>query len=452
MDAVYMEAVQAIAGSGGWPMSVFLTPDRRPFYGGTYFPPVDRQGTPAFRTVLATLADAWADRRSDVEEQADELCRVIESRTSLPAPTTRRTLVDESGATGEAPDVLAAAVEDLASRFDPAWGGFSPAPKFPQPTLVDLLLLDAAAWRGDLGGLGGDGGAHPRRDGRRRDPRPPRWRVRPVFHRRRVAGAPLREDALRPGRSAALLPARMAGHRTRRLPVGGRGDRAVRGAATSPSRAGACARPRMPTPRDGRGPSPSGPPASSPPHSPPGASPPRRPRRSPRSSASRDTPNFEGRFVLRRPVGEPLTGAEAVETGRHLLEAARDATGPPRPRRQGAHRVERDVRLGAGRGRGRHRRGGVDRRGDRDRRVPLRPPAPADGRWLRSWQENRGGRHLAYAGDYAWLVDCFTRLGELTGRRALDRTRHSRPPTRCSISSVTPRREASSPPVATRSD
>ena len=81
VDAVYMEAVQAITGSGGWPMSVFLTPDRRPFYGGTYFPPVDRYGTPAFSTVLATLTEAWAGRRRDVEEQADEICRVIESRT-----------------------------------------------------------------------------------------------------------------------------------------------------------------------------------------------------------------------------------------------------------------------------------------------------------------------------------------------------------------------------------
>ena len=80
VDAVYMEAVQAITGSGGWPMSVFLTPDRRPFYGGTYFPPVDRHGMPAFRTVLATLADAWSGRRHEVEEQAGEISRVIESR------------------------------------------------------------------------------------------------------------------------------------------------------------------------------------------------------------------------------------------------------------------------------------------------------------------------------------------------------------------------------------
>jgi len=66
VDAVYMEAVQAITGSGGWPMSVFLTPDRRPFYGGTYFPPDDLQGRPSFTTVLRALTDIWLSRRAEV--------------------------------------------------------------------------------------------------------------------------------------------------------------------------------------------------------------------------------------------------------------------------------------------------------------------------------------------------------------------------------------------------
>jgi uncharacterized protein YyaL (SSP411 family) len=73
VDAVYMEAVQAITGSGGWPMSVFLTPDRRPFYGGTYFPPTDHHGRPSFTTVLDALTDIWTNRRAEVEEQAEEL-------------------------------------------------------------------------------------------------------------------------------------------------------------------------------------------------------------------------------------------------------------------------------------------------------------------------------------------------------------------------------------------
>ena len=66
VDAVYMEAVQAMTGSGGWPMSVFLAPDRRPFFGGTYFPPADRPGSPSFRTVLAAITDVWDNRRSEV--------------------------------------------------------------------------------------------------------------------------------------------------------------------------------------------------------------------------------------------------------------------------------------------------------------------------------------------------------------------------------------------------
>ena len=83
VDAVYMEAVQAMTGSGGWPMSVFLTPDRRPFYGGTYFPPTDLQGRPSFTTVLDALADIWDNRRAEVEEQADELAGAIAARSVI---------------------------------------------------------------------------------------------------------------------------------------------------------------------------------------------------------------------------------------------------------------------------------------------------------------------------------------------------------------------------------
>src|ERR1700682_6234080 len=84
VDAVYMEAVQSIAGSGGWPMSMFLTPDRRPFFGGTYFPPTDRAGTPSFPTVLTALSEVWEQRRDEVEAQADELSGAIRSRSVIP--------------------------------------------------------------------------------------------------------------------------------------------------------------------------------------------------------------------------------------------------------------------------------------------------------------------------------------------------------------------------------
>jgi len=85
VDAVYMEAVQAMTGSGGWPMSVFLTPDRRPFYGGTYYPPRDLPGRPSFTTVLDALRDIWDNRRDDVEEQADELAQAVATRSVVEA-------------------------------------------------------------------------------------------------------------------------------------------------------------------------------------------------------------------------------------------------------------------------------------------------------------------------------------------------------------------------------
>jgi hypothetical protein len=137
VDAVYMAAVQAMSGSGGWPMSVFCTADGRPFFGGTYFPPTDRHGMPGFRRLLASLAEAWAERRADVEEQADALTA---------AASREATLVDRlAGERAPSPvpafgDLLGAVAAELAERFDPEWGGFGPAPKFPRPTLVELCL------------------------------------------------------------------------------------------------------------------------------------------------------------------------------------------------------------------------------------------------------------------------------------------------------------------------
>src|SRR5580698_1945983 len=84
IDAVYMDAVQAMTGSGGWPMTVFLTPDGRPFFGGTYFPPRDRHGMPSFRRVLDAVDDAWHNRRDEVDRQAGALAEAVDRRTRLP--------------------------------------------------------------------------------------------------------------------------------------------------------------------------------------------------------------------------------------------------------------------------------------------------------------------------------------------------------------------------------
>src|SRR5947207_11186855 len=85
VDAVYMEAVQAITGRGGWPMTVFLTPDRRPFYGGTYFPKGDRGGMPSFTTVLQAIDAAWRERRDEVIGQAEELVGAVVARVQIPS-------------------------------------------------------------------------------------------------------------------------------------------------------------------------------------------------------------------------------------------------------------------------------------------------------------------------------------------------------------------------------
>ncbi|MGH9296859.1 MAG: thioredoxin domain-containing protein, partial [Acidimicrobiales bacterium] len=143
VDSVYMEAVQAASGHGGWPMSIFATPDGRPFFAGTYFPPVPRHGTPAFAAVLEAVRDAWKARRADIEQQADQLVAAVAERSSPPPSVLSLDGASEhaNGLTAEAVrDGLVAACTRLASIFDAVHGGFGEAPKFPQPLLLDLLL------------------------------------------------------------------------------------------------------------------------------------------------------------------------------------------------------------------------------------------------------------------------------------------------------------------------
>src|SRR5438309_8280180 len=92
LDGIYMQAVQAMTGSGGWPTTVFLTPDGTPFYGGTYFPPVDRHNMPAFPRVLESIADAWHNRRADVLRSGNQLREHLRQTTSLTASTSAAAL------------------------------------------------------------------------------------------------------------------------------------------------------------------------------------------------------------------------------------------------------------------------------------------------------------------------------------------------------------------------
>jgi uncharacterized protein YyaL (SSP411 family) len=132
VDAIYMDAVQAMTGSGGWPMSVFLTPQGKPFYAGTYFPDEPRHGMPSFRQVLEGISDAWTSRRDEVEVQSSRVTEAIGSAAGLTAST--EPLSDE---------ILAAAFARLQRDFDPRWGGFGGAPKFPQPMTLEFILRQA---------------------------------------------------------------------------------------------------------------------------------------------------------------------------------------------------------------------------------------------------------------------------------------------------------------------
>ncbi|HEU5151666.1 MAG TPA: thioredoxin domain-containing protein [Iamia sp.] len=142
VDALYMEATQAMTGAGGWPMTVFTTPTGEPFFCGTYFPPEKRPGTPSFLDVCRAIDDAWTNRRADVTEQGGKLAQHLR-RTLRVAPGSRPV----PGA-----EVVEAAVTGLLAAHDEVRGGFGGAPKFPQPASVELLLRAASRHAGDLEG------------------------------------------------------------------------------------------------------------------------------------------------------------------------------------------------------------------------------------------------------------------------------------------------------------
>jgi uncharacterized protein YyaL (SSP411 family) len=129
LDQVYMTAVQLMTGQGGWPMSMFLTPDLKPFYGGTYFPPSDRYGRPGFKTLLHALVDAWENRHDEVIDAAGQRTEQLRAVAQL-APS-----ASELNA-----GVLRGAGHELAHAFEPRYGGFGAQPKFPHPMDLRLLL------------------------------------------------------------------------------------------------------------------------------------------------------------------------------------------------------------------------------------------------------------------------------------------------------------------------
>ena len=132
LDAIYMQAVQAMTGHGGWPMTMFLTPDGEPFHGGTYFPPQDRHGMPSFTRLLHSVSDAWRTKRPGVEQTAAALREIYANSAAVPAGT------DVSVET------LDRAYRAIARAFDVRHAGFGGAPKFPPTMVLDFLLRFAA--------------------------------------------------------------------------------------------------------------------------------------------------------------------------------------------------------------------------------------------------------------------------------------------------------------------
>jgi uncharacterized protein YyaL (SSP411 family) len=129
LDSVYIEAVQTITGNGGWPLTVFLTPEGKPFFGGTYFPPQDRHGMPGFPKVLRTVADAYQNRRGEIETAGQQVIAALTAATHSSA--VKEPLVA---------DVIRQAYRGLRQDFDKGNGGFGTAPKFPQPMTLEFLL------------------------------------------------------------------------------------------------------------------------------------------------------------------------------------------------------------------------------------------------------------------------------------------------------------------------
>src|SRR5687767_8247072 len=129
VDSLYMDAVVALTGHGGWPMTVFLTPEGEPFLGGTYYPPEPRFGMPSFQQVLVAVSDAYRERRGDVAGQAAAVAGAIR-RSSAMTPS------------GDplTEGLLREAVVGLRAQFDAEWGGWGQAPKFPQPSVLEFLL------------------------------------------------------------------------------------------------------------------------------------------------------------------------------------------------------------------------------------------------------------------------------------------------------------------------
>jgi len=398
VDAVYMEATQAMTGSGGWPMTVFLTPDGRPFFAGTYFARTSSHGRPGFVELMSAVHEAWTERRGDLDAQADQLAAAVKARTEL-AGGDGGTKLDRA--------VLDAGLATLQGAFDSEWGGFGQSPKFPQVSNLELVFrahaadpsestlrtltttLDAMASGGIYDHLGG---------GFSRYSVDAFWMV-PHFEK-------MLYD------QAQLLRAYVHGFQVtgedRYLQVATEIVEYVRRDLRSPEGGIYSAEDADSEGEEGKF----------------------YVWRPEEMAAVLDEPglteaamhwygvtksgNFEGSNILHRPVRGDLLRPPDVDQARSILWAARE--GRIRPGLDDKVLTEWNamwVSALAEAGAALERPEWIAMAADTAAFL-LRELRNPSGRWLRSWQAGRA-RHLAYAVDLAWLVDGFTRLAEATG-------------------------------------
>ncbi|MDQ1446517.1 MAG: uncharacterized protein QOI20_2981 [Acidimicrobiaceae bacterium] len=392
VDSVYMDAVQAMTGHGGWPMTVFLTPDGRPFFGGTYFPSSARGGLPGFTDLLRAVDEAWRNKRDELFEQAEHLSDAIAVRSTVS--------VGDRGDLG--PAILEGGYSQLREMFDAENGGFGRAPKFPMPSNVDFVLrtfvrngseatlgmatttLDAMAAGGIYDHLGG--GFH-------RYSVDPYWLVphfekmlydqagllRVYTHAWQVTGADRYAQVVEETVEYVL--------RDLRSPAGGICSAEDADSEGEEGRFYVWSLDELP-------------------------------EASARWFGASAAGNFEGRNILNRmSAREQLLRSSELSLERSELLLARSKR--VRPGLDDKVLTEWNAMFLSALAEA----GAAMQRPDWMATAEevadflLANLRGEDGRWLRSWQESVGARVLAYAVDYAWLVDAFTRLAEATGRR-----------------------------------
>jgi hypothetical protein len=395
VDSIYMEAVQATTGSGGWPMTVFLLPDGRPFLGGTYFP------RPRFVELLRQVRAAWHQRRAELEDAGTRLAEAVRTGTAL--PSTGWASGGDAGA-ARSPELLSDTAAALLGRFDAEWGGFGSAPKFPQPSMLETLLLaatrtgraditaavtttlDAMAAGGIYDHLGG---------GFARYSTDRRWLV-PHFEKMLYDNALLARTYLHAWQHTGSARYRQVvtetlGYLLRapmRIPGAGLASAEDADSEGVEGRFYVWDQAEVlevagPVAVEWYGVTPAG--------------------------------NWEGHNILVRPLGAPIERPADVEVARQALFDRRE--GRVRPglddkvlTEWNAMAVAALAEAGAALGEPAWLAAAEDI-GD-FLLASLRGP---DGRWLRSWQAGTA-KHLAYAADHAWLVEAFLRLAEATGR------------------------------------